>query len=45
MFSNTERGAKASAVLYSVIETALCRIRYKRPKPMGCWSITICKPA
>ena len=29
MFSNTANGAKASAVLYSLIETALCRIRHK----------------
>ena len=29
MFSNTANGAKASAVLYSLIETALCRMRHK----------------
>ena len=28
LFSNTARGATASAVLYSIIETALCRMRH-----------------
>jgi hypothetical protein len=29
LFSETANGARASAILYSVIETALCRMRYK----------------
>jgi transposase len=29
LFSQTVNGANASATLYSIIETALCRIRHK----------------
>ena len=29
LFSNTANGANASAMLYSMIETALCRMRHK----------------
>jgi transposase len=28
LFSHTVKGANASAILYSIIETALCRMRH-----------------